>query len=371
MPLLKEGQCIRDTYEVEKLLGEGAFAEVWRVNHQFMGRQAMKVFKRIGMNRADIDEMLGEAKLLSKIGHPNIVQVFDANVFETPEGICGYFTMENVSGGSLDRFWQSYGTDVVPLNETIDIMCQICRGLSVAHKKNPPIVHRDIKPQNILIGYESEGIRARVSDFGLAKKVNPLTLLVTAAGSLAFKPPEIFQDLKSDSCAGDVWALGVTLYLLLTDRLPYKVDPVFGWSGQQVFDDELTLPSSWNPAIDSSLEKVVLKCLAIDPLKRYSTARELLDALEGWQKQSLHNESKPKNCLSSEMSKSVLGVVHSPLNHEDGQRLAQMALKKVKQEGYRGLSAAADIMEEAFNKSPSIREKYANLVRLWRSGKVM
>ncbi len=370
MQLLKEGDCIRETYLIEKFLGEGAFAEVYRVRHQFMGRQAMKVFKRIGMDRYDIDEMLGEAVLLSKIGHPNIIRVFDANVFETPRGICGYFTMENVPGGSLESFWQSYGTDFVPLEITIDIMCQVCRGLAVAHKENPPIVHRDIKPQNILIGYEPEGIRARVCDFGLAKKVNPLTLLATAAGTLAFKPPEIFHDLKTDSCAGDVWALGVTLYLMLTDRLPYEVDPVFGWSDNHSFDKELTLPSYCNPTVDIALEKIVLRCLDFDQKNRYLTAKELLDDLEGWKKPA-HRESNPPKCMSSELSKDVLGIAHSPLNHEEAQRLARMALTKVKQEGYRGLSSAADIMEEAFNKSPSLREKYANLVRLWRDGKVM
>ena len=83
MGLLQENQIIRDTYEVERFLGEGAFAEVYRVRHKFLGRQAMKVFKRGGMTVHEIEEMLGEAIMLSRIGHPNIVRVFDANVFET------------------------------------------------------------------------------------------------------------------------------------------------------------------------------------------------------------------------------------------------------------------------------------------------
>ena len=93
-------------------------------------------------------------------------------------------------------------------------MKQICRGLCVAHNANPPIIHRDIKPQNILVGYEADGLRARLSDFGLAKEVNPLTLLATAAGTLSFKPPESFRGKRhSDSPAADVFALGVTMYL--------------------------------------------------------------------------------------------------------------------------------------------------------------
>ncbi len=110
MRLLEDGLMIGDTYEVERFLGEGAFAEVYRVKHRFLGRQAMKVFKRVGMNIEEIHEMLGEAILLSRLAHPNIVRVFDANILETPRGTCGYFTMENVPGGTLHKFWQSYGT---------------------------------------------------------------------------------------------------------------------------------------------------------------------------------------------------------------------------------------------------------------------
>jgi len=101
MRLLEEGQTVRDTYEVERFLGGGAFAEVYRVKHRFLGRQAMKVFKRVGMNLEEIHEMLGEAILLSRIGHPNIVRVFDANVLEAAQGTCGYFTMENIPGGAV------------------------------------------------------------------------------------------------------------------------------------------------------------------------------------------------------------------------------------------------------------------------------
>jgi serine/threonine-protein kinase len=111
MSLLQPGQIIRDTYEVERFLAEGAFAEVYRVKHRFLGRQAMKVFKRTGMTRAELDEMMAEAVLLSQIAHPNIVKVFDANTVVTERGECGYFTMENVPGGSLDKFWRSHGVN--------------------------------------------------------------------------------------------------------------------------------------------------------------------------------------------------------------------------------------------------------------------
>ena len=120
MGLLFEGQIIRGTYEVERFLGEGAFAEVYRVKHRFLGRQAVKVFKTIGMTTEEIEKTLEEAILLSRLGHPNIVRVFDANTTEIGKRdrrgdplVVGFFTMEYVAGGSLEQFWRSYGANLV------------------------------------------------------------------------------------------------------------------------------------------------------------------------------------------------------------------------------------------------------------------
>jgi serine/threonine-protein kinase len=143
-------------------MGEGAFAEVYRVKHRFLGRQAMKVFKRSGTTLEEVHTALDEALLLSKLRHPNIIHVFDANILESQDGMRGYFTMELVAGGSLDKFWQSHGKRLVPVETVVEIMRQVCRGLTLAHGEKPPIIHRDIKPQNILVGYESDGLR-RVS----------------------------------------------------------------------------------------------------------------------------------------------------------------------------------------------------------------
>lgn len=363
MPLLQNGQKIRDTYEVERLLGEGAFAEVYRVRHRFLGRQAMKVFKRVGMNLEEIQEMLGEAILLTHVKHPNIISVFNADVFDTPNGACGFFTMEHVPGGSLDKFWRSHGGQLVPVATAVDLVKQICRGIAQAHREKPPIIHRDIKPQNILVGYEADGLRARVSDFGLAKSVNPLTLLATAAGTLAFKPPEAFTERKGDSCAADVWAIGVTLYLLLTDRLPFDMPANANWNSKNLFNEPLSPPSLTNPDVNCALDAVLMKTLEKAPDKRYPTAKEVLAALEAWKpdiQASAHN-TKPH---STEPSKTVLGMP-SPADEGVARDLAQKAFK-ASQAGR--LAEAADLMEEAFNKSPALRQKYAHQVRLWRCG---
>lgn len=365
MPLLTEGTKIRDTYEVERFLGEGAFAEVYRVNHKFLGRQAMKVFKQTHLDAEEVTKMLGEAILLSRIGHPNIVRVFDANTLETKHGTCGFFTMEYVPGGTLDKFWRSFGSKRIPVETCVELMKQICRGLSVAHNANPPIIHRDIKPQNILVGYEADGLRARLSDFGLAKEVNPLTLLATAAGTLAFKPPEAFKGKKhSDSSAGDVFALGVTMYLLLTDELPFHVDSNLGW-GQDIKKWKVPdKPSDWNIQVNPKLDRIVMKCIDFDPLKRFQNASELLSMLETWRPGI---KTAAKESISSSTAKSILGAEGS-LDEEAGLEMAKLA-RKLAKNGL--LGDAADKMEEAFNQCPSLRSKYADQVRLWRMGIAM
>ena len=363
MHLLREGEIVRDTYEVERFLGEGAFAEVYRVKHRFLGRQAMKVFKRVGMNLDEIQDTLGEAIILTHLKHPNIVSVADANVFDTPNGTCGYFTMEHVPGGSLDKFWRSHGSQLVPIDTTVDLVTQICRGIAQAHRRKPPIIHRDIKPQNVLVGYEADGLRARVGDFGLAKTVNPLTLLATAAGTLAFKPPEAFAEAKGDSCAADVWAIGATLYLLLTDTLPFEMPANARWGDKTLFQQPVSPPSERNPDINDAMDSIVMTALEKHPGKRYQTAMELLRELEHW-KPTTYEPTRDSKTLSSEPSKAVLGPP-SGADEAAARSLVRQAFEARKNGT---LAEAADLLEEAFNKSPNLRQQYAHQVKLWRCG---
>jgi len=364
MSLLQENQTIKDTYQVERLLGEGAFAEVYRVKHKFFGRQALKIFKRSGMQESEICDALGEAVMLSRIGHPNIVRVFEANVLAIHDKVFGYFTMENIAGGSLDKFWRSHRGRLVPVETTVDLMKQVCRGLSVAHRASPPIIHRDIKPQNILVGYEADGLRARVSDFGLAKSVNPLTLLATAAGTLQFKPPEAFSKQKGDSCTADVWGVGTTMYLLLTDRLPFKLPEDVSWNSNRLFEEELVAPSEFNADVNQGLDKIVCKCLSKESEGRYTTATELLAALESWNPKE---ERKPASISSSQpdFAKAALGSRAPSPRHQSEREMVKRAFA-LRDDGR--LGDAADALEEALNKAPELREQYANQVKLWRCG---
>jgi serine/threonine-protein kinase len=366
MALLREGQTIRGTYEVERFLGEGAFAEVYRVKHRFLGRQAMKVLKVIGAAVNEVEQNLEEAFILSRVGHPNIIRVFDANVIETSRGICGFFTMEYVAGGSLEQFWRSYGAQFVPVDTAVEVLRQACRGIAVAHSEKPPIIHRDIKPQNILVGYDAGGLRIRVSDFGLAKRLNPLTLMASAKGTRCFKPPEVFLDLQSDSRAGDVWALGSTLYLLLTDRLPFS-----GLGDMDVFDRDsferpMIPPSRLNIQTDPGLDQILFKALALNPQDRYLSAQEFLDDLSEWKPLSPSKaKQQPKERVSSDVSKSALGA-HSPANQAAADKMAAQAMKLAREVGK--LEEAADLMEEAFNKWPDLRKRYEGHLKVWRRG---
>jgi serine/threonine-protein kinase len=361
MTLLNEGDKVRETYEVDRFIGEGAFAEVYRVRHRFLGRQAMKVFKARGITREETELMLEEAILLSRLGHPNIVRVFDANVIETAEGPRGFFTMEYVAGGSLDQLWRSHGSKLMPVEIAVEVGRQVCRGLAVAHGDSPPVVHRDIKPQNILIGYDGNGLRVRISDFGLAKRVNPLTLMASARGTRGFKAPETFANFEADSCCGDVWAVGATLYLLLTDRLPYP-ELAYEKTDAGRIDKPPIAAGRLNVQVDETLDRILQRALAPDPEDRYQRAGEMAAELELWRPRILQERT---GAWQSGSPAPVVKTVDS--DPADG--MAAEALRLAQERGR--LTEAADLMEEAINRSPRLRDKYEARLRLWRRGIAM
>jgi len=359
--LLKEDEIIHDVYQVDRFLGEGAFAEVYRVKHKFLGRQAMKVFKSPSPQIEEIERNLAEAVLLSKIGHPNIIRVFDAGVLETSKGQRGYFTMENVPGGTLESFWNSYQDNYIPIQDTVNIIRQVCMGMAVAHSEQPPIIHRDIKPQNILVGYDVEGLHIKISDFGLAKAVNPLTLLASARGTPVFKPPECMQNL--DSCAGDVWAIGVTLYLLLTDRSPFPVVSRMDFSTGKCWKHQLIPAVEFNPRVDDHLESIVSRCLKLNPTERYANAMEMLDDLKSWKPPKSKRLVQSKGGIAE--SKTALGPISKP-EEINPEAMVTEAMKIARDSSK--LMEAADLLEEAIIKQSDLPGKYEYQLKLWRRG---
>ena len=361
MAILNEEQSIGDTYVVERFLGEGAFAEVYRAQHRFLGRQAMKVLKQNRMDRQELEETLSEAILLSRIGHPNIIRVFDANIIQQKETTLGYFTMEYVPGGSLHNYWRSYQDTFMPITEAVEVIKQVCTGLDVAHSETPPIIHRDIKPQNILIGYNASGMLVRLADFGLAKRVNALTLLASCQGTLGFKPPESFKNM--DSCAADVWALGTTLYLLLTNTLPHPKLEDRDINESSRFLAPLRSAKVYNYNVDALLDSIVCRCLANDPSERYANAKALLNDLTAWQKKdTLQEPLKSINPKASDEKR---------LDAESSGSLAilKRAIDLSKHPGK--LQIAADLLEEAMNQDRTLRDRYGSQLKLWRKGMCM
>ncbi|HEX8343863.1 MAG TPA: serine/threonine-protein kinase [Actinoplanes sp.] len=355
MTLLSSGDRVTDTLVIDRLLGEGAFAEVHRVRHEYLGWQAMKVFKRVA-SLEETREMLGEAQLLSTLGHPNVVRVFDANIVATPQGLRGFFTMEYVAGGSLERLVRAHHS-FVPVDLVVDIIEQIADGLAVAHAQIPPIVHRDLTLANILIGYDGTGMRVRISDFGLAKRADPFTHLASAQGTYAFMAPEVLRH-QGYSCASDVWSVGTIAFLLLTNHMPYHDGGPIASFAPARFNHPLFAPSRYNSDVDPTLDRILTATLAIDPKDRPATGRALADALR-----ERRAVVTPQPRVQPDPGKAA----DRPSGR--AQRLADEAFTLARQPG--ALERAADLLEEAVNLSPHLRDRHLPTLTLWRRGVVM
>jgi serine/threonine-protein kinase len=350
-PLLSSGDRVTDTLVVDRLLGEGAFAEVHRVRHEFLGWQAMKLFKKVA-SLTETRRMLEEARLLSTLGHPNIVRMFDANTVQTPEGRRGFFTMEYVAGGSLERLAEAH-RPTVPADLAVEVIEQLADGLAVAHDQDPPILHRDLTLANVLVGYDGTGLRIRISDFGLAKRADPFTLLASAQGTYAFMAPEVLRR-QGYSCAGDVWSVGTIGYLLLTGKLPYDDGTGLTSYSATRFGRRPLAPSKYNPDVDAELDRILLATLEHDPEDRLASAVVLAEALR---------------TRRSRADTPVRRTGSGPPPTERARRLADEALALALSPGQ--LHRAADLMEEAVNLSPHLRERYLAKLTLWRRGVMM
>jgi serine/threonine-protein kinase len=185
----------------------------------------------------------------------------------------------------------------------------------------------------------------------------------SARGTPLFKAPEALADPQRDSAAADVWALGTTLYLLLTDTIPYCEG--HGGSLRRRFDMDLIRPGRINPQVDSRLDDLLARALAIDSKQRFADARELHDAIAAWESQGGHL-AVAGPAMSSDDAKSILGGAPPSINQANGERLATRALELARR--YDRLREAADLMEEAFRVWPSLRDRYEYDLKLWRQG---
>ena len=285
---LAPGTVVRDTYTVVKLLGSGKFADAYLVRHRYMGMQVMKLLVD-QLSDADRAESLGEAFLLSKISHPGIVRVFDANQVEEAVGGHPYITMEYVDGGTLAALLQD-ASDGLVLDTALDFGRQIAAALGHAHDLERSVIHRDIKPANILLEILEQGDCAiRIGDYGLACRVDRFTQVAEAGGTLLYMSPESVRGYET--AASDVFSAGLVLYEMLTGTLPYPQRIVLDASSpaevkralQAHHEKGIPPPSNFDARIPADVDSVVIRALHPDDSFRFGSGTALAHAIAACQ----------------------------------------------------------------------------------------
>lgn len=268
--MLSKGQKINDRYEIIKTIGEGGMANVYLANDEILERKvAIKVLRGdLSNDEKFIRRFKREALSVSNLSHPNIVEVYDVG----EEDGNYYIVMEYIEGKTLKQLLQKRGA--LTLTEVIDIMSQLTSGLAHAH--DAYIIHRDIKPQNILI--EDNGL-VKITDFGIAMALNSTQLTQTNSvmGSVHYLPPEQANG-KGSTIKSDIYSLGILMYELLTGSVPYKGDTAVEIALKHM-KEKLPSIRKQNPTIPQSIENIVLKATAKNPKNRYESVREMHEDL--------------------------------------------------------------------------------------------
>jgi beta-lactam-binding protein with PASTA domain/predicted Ser/Thr protein kinase len=268
--MIEPETIIDERYRVISRLGSGGMAEVYLAQDQLLGREvAVKVLHHhFAEDQEFVERFRREASSAAALSHPNIVGIFDRGEWNGTY----YIAMEYVAGRSLKAIVREQG----PLEPAaaIDIVIQILRAARFAHRRG--VIHRDLKPHNVIL--DEEG-RARVTDFGIARAgASDMTLTGSIMGTAQYLSPEQAQGYAvSDS--SDLYSIGVILYELLTGVVPFEGETAVAIAFKQVSAVPRP-PSELNPALPPSLDAVVLRALAKDPAERYSSADELIAALQ-------------------------------------------------------------------------------------------
>ncbi len=264
------GKVIGSRYEILEKVGEGGMATVYRAKDNVLKRYvAVKVLRDEFITDEEfIRRFNTEAQSAASLTHPNIVSIFDVGHEEN----IYYIVMELVQGKTLKEIINEDG--VLPWKWSINIAIQVASALETAHKNN--IIHRDIKPHNIII--TEDGI-AKVTDFGIAKAVSNSTITAfgTTIGSVHYFSPEHarggFTDAKSD-----IYSLGVVMYEMLTGRVPFDADTPVSIALKHM-QEKPTPPIKLNPSIPFAVNKIIMKAMEKDISLRYQNATELLKDL--------------------------------------------------------------------------------------------
>ena len=314
--MLSKGQKINDRYEIIKTIGEGGMANVYLANDTILDRKvAIKVLRGdLSNDEKFIRRFKREALSVSNLSHPNIVEVYDVG----EEDGNYYIVMEYIEGKTLKQLLQKRGA--LTLNEVIDIMTQLTDGLAHAHEAY--IIHRDIKPQNIMI--EDNGL-VKITDFGIAMALNSTQLTQTNSvmGSVHYLPPEQANG-KGSTVKSDIYSLGILMYELLTGSVPFKGDTAVEIALKHM-KEKIPSIRKQNPTIPQSVENIVLKATAKNPKNRYDNVRDMYKDLQTALQRD--NEKRlvyeyPENDLEetkviSQVTKEVKQVIDKPTVKEE------------------------------------------------------
>lgn len=267
--MIKVGTIVGDRYEILEKIGVGGMAEVFKgKDHKLNRFVAVKVLKEeYRENEAFVKKFKEEAQAAAGLAHPNIVNVYDVG----DENGIYYIVMELVEGITLKNYIERKGR--LTIKEATSIAIQVSAGLEVAH--NNQIVHRDIKPQNIIISREG---KVKVTDFGIAKATTSQTTTSTAMGSVHYASPEQARGGYVDH-RSDIYSLGVVLYEMVTGRVPFDGDTAVTVAVKHL-QEEIVPPSRYSSDIPFSLEQIIRKCMEKSPDRRYQDIGDLLADLK-------------------------------------------------------------------------------------------
>lgn len=263
--MLEIGSFLSDRYEILSKVGAGGMSDVYKAKDHILSRfVAIKVLKQeFSEDSSFVTKFRAEAQSAAGLEHPNIVNIYDVG----SENGLYYIVMEYVEGITLKTYIEKKGQ--LSFKESASIAIQVARGIEAAHNKN--IIHRDIKPQNIIISTDG---KVKVTDFGIAKATSSNTISSDVMGSVHYASPEQARNGFVDG-RSDIYSLGIVMFEMVTGRVPFDGDTTVAVALQHL-QEEIARPSIYAPDLPISFEKIILKCTQKTPDRRYQTIEELL-----------------------------------------------------------------------------------------------
>lgn len=267
--MVKIGMMIGDRYEILEKIGTGGMSDVYKAKcHKLNRYVAVKVLKQeFSENENFVSKFRSEAQAAAGLMHPNIVNVYDVG----EEGDIYYIVMELVEGITLKKYIERKAR--LSYKEAVSIAIQVSMGIEAAH--NNHIIHRDIKPQNIIISRDG---KVKVTDFGIAKAATSNTITSNVMGSVHYTSPEQARGGYSDE-KSDIYSLGITLFEMLTGRVPFNGETTVAIAIKHI-QEEMVSPKEYVPEIPTSVEAIVLKCCQKSPDRRYQNMAEVIADLK-------------------------------------------------------------------------------------------